>query len=158
VEVDGQSPIHGSCPSKSDWVEAVGFAPGEVRTMLFYQQARKLGKVMAVKAEDQSAAALTVKLLPCATVTGRLLDSQGKPIARARLRADVMPSGDFSENLPPVMSDQEGRFCFDRVLPGADYAILASSPAIGFQTVAKKVSVEPGQTVDLGDVKLAPRG
>ena len=98
---------------------------------------------------------MTVKLEPYATVTGRLLNPDGDPISGASLHFSVLPAGRLSGRLPVVTTDAQGRFRNAAVVPGADYSIHPEVPGMfGLPAVSKKLSVKPGETIDLGDVRL----
>jgi hypothetical protein len=61
---------------------------------------------------------LDVELTPFATLTGRVLDSDGKPAAKVEVQA-----GGFKS----VTTDEEGKFVFDNLGPGS-YMLLAKPP------------------------------
>lgn len=54
-----------------------------------------------------------------------------------------------------ITTDRDGRFRVEGLAPGLVYQINLSgtSPYITIGTVAPRVSVRPGETKDLGDVK-----
>ena len=59
-----------------------GLSDDEVRRIVFRHEGRRMGAVIEV--DRQSKNPLIVKLRPYATVTGRLVDTSGKPVAKAR--------------------------------------------------------------------------
>jgi beta-lactamase regulating signal transducer with metallopeptidase domain/5-hydroxyisourate hydrolase-like protein (transthyretin family) len=126
----------------------------EQRTVLLHHEARALGKALRVKPADGQSGPLTVRLEPCATVTGRLVDGDGEPAASAELRIDVAGDGDFGRSLRDIATDADGRFRHDAFLPGLAYNIYAEGSNIAFTAVAKNLEVHPGETIDLGTIDV----
>jgi hypothetical protein len=93
-----------------------------------------------------------------AAVTGRLIDSAGRPVTGAALSLEALPEGDMEmrQSSPPLqgMSDAAGRFRLGPAGPGrfrldlthSDFA-LATRPTI---------VVAGSRDVDAGDLRLAP--
>ncbi len=156
VKATGASPRrYQGAAEKADLV-VTALGPDEERTLLLHEEERKLGKVVRVRASD-APQKRTVQLEPCATIRGRLVDQGQAPVRGVEIRIDVLPSGDFSKDLPKVTTDAEGRFEHTGVLPGADYAVNAIGDSFGFRTVAKDLSVEPGEMIDLGTVDVTSK-
>lgn len=135
-------------------VTALAFGPQEKRTMLFHHKQRNLGQVVRAEANDNAPDSITVKLEPCATIRGRLVDENERPVADASIRFDVRPGGDFEPGLSSQPTDADGRFEHKSVLPGASYAVFVESPRLGFKVAAKEVKVAPGETIDLGTIDV----
>ena len=70
---------------------------------------------------------------------------------------DVLPFGDFGRELRSVATDAEGRFQ-TTLLPGCKYNISGMGGSFQYVELAKELSVEPGQTLDLGTLKLDKKG
>ena len=74
-----------------------------------------------------------VKLQPWGTITGRLVDAEGKP----RPRVDLMTSDWRARSIDPARgvihygqkTDNDGRFRYERLVPGQEY----SADAVGEQ-------------------------
>ena len=126
----------------------------ETRTVLLKHERRGLGKAMHVAAFGSESKRVNVRLEPFAKVTGRLL-KDGAPLPGQMLRFDVWKDGDYGQNLESVSSDEDGRFTHEAVLPGLPYAIHLQGSMVGFEVIAKKLQVHPGETVDLGTVDVA---
>ncbi len=105
--------------------------PDEERIVLLRHEGRKLGKVVTLKKGDDASGPVAVKLAPLATITGRVVDADGNPIAGARIRPDVLPHGDFGLSLSPVVTDADGRFRVPDVPTGCAYGLgIETSAAI----------------------------
>ncbi len=159
VRLDGRLPRYSEIwwPLKSDRVDLLALAPGKPRKVLCYHQERKLGAVVNVEAGPDSPPSVEVKLEPCATLTGRVLDPDGKPVSGLRIEAWLLPVEDFGKMLPTTTTDHDGRFRHEAVIPGRDYLVNARGQRMAFTTVAEKVSPKPGETIDLGEARAERR-
>jgi RNA polymerase sigma factor (sigma-70 family) len=155
-----------------------GLQAGRKRVLIFLDQERKLGKLQEVHGEEKGA--IVVRLGPLGTCTGRLVDTDGKPLAGHKVAAFLDLSGRDYENLPTIepvpfgrllglgrgawhgftarrgVTDKEGRFYLDGLLPGVPYTVVASEDKIqpGKPVSHRKdhVTVEAGKTKKVGDV------
>jgi len=135
--------------------------PGEERTAAFLNADKHLGKVVRVKRGDDDAGPVSVALEPLAKLTGVVVDEDGATVAGARIRPDLLPSGDFSANLEETSTDSNGRFVVPDVPTGCDYALLAESlgpSKTRKYTFLEKVVVKPGETTDVGEIRFGSRG
>jgi len=158
-----------------------GLQAGHKRVLIFLDLDRKLGKLQEVPGEEKGP--LVVRLGPLVTMTGRLVDVDGQPLAGHKVAAFLDLSDKDYENLPAselfpfgrllglgrgawhgftarrVVTDREGRFRIDGLLPGVPYTVVASLEKIGPGNPVThrkdRVTVESGKARDLGDV--APR-
>jgi RNA polymerase sigma factor (sigma-70 family) len=136
----------------------------EGREVIIYHPGRDLAKRLTVRGDATEPA--TVRLEPTATITGRVLDVDGKPVAAVEVLVRLLPSvagidiGNFMRrHLPPVRTDADGRFRLTGVIPelkvgfnlrlGQTY--LIGKPPIDMQ------EVKPGATLDLGDFRTESR-
>ena len=134
--------------------EAINLAPGETRTIVFHHEERNLGRVVRVGADEGGSKPITVRLQPNGRLKGRLLFPDGEPLTGAAIRIIVLPGGDFRKEPPSVTTDAQGRF-ESSVHVGSGYNLIAEGADIKYvASVAKDVSVEAGQTNDLGDIKI----
>src|SRR5262249_25163696 len=101
---------------------------------------------------------LTVTLRPGATVTGRLVDEDGRPRGNAALtlliRLSSHPRGaDFAARdvyVPSkVQTDKSGRFRIDALLPGYGFTLRDDQGRLHFGE-----GLSSGKTKDLGDVQI----
>lgn len=105
-------------------------------------------------------------------ITGRVVDGEGKPIAGVQIK-DYNPSGLQDAYIPKnlwhkgpdgqlqrvndlYLTDQDGRFRIEGLAPGMKYGLSAWAQK-EIKILGKLISgvtVESGQTKDLGDLKI----
>jgi hypothetical protein len=119
-----------------------GLNSQDSREIFFQHREKKLGKVVTVRAD--AAQPVTVKLEPCGTATGRLVDELGIPMPRARL----VLSEDDSPGFAIAQTDNLGRFQV-ALYPGQKYSWGSLRPLL---KDLGTVQVEAGQIRDLGDL------
>jgi hypothetical protein len=137
--------------------EIAGLAPKESRTYQITQWQRKIAKLFTFDYDDKASNVLTIKLEPCATVRGRLLDEEGSPLKDVQVFAEAIRNGRAMFTLYPFgpVTDADGHFAIENLAAGCDsYKIQALEPQRGFVTVAEKISFAPEKTIDLGEIKL----
>ena len=104
-----------------------GYHPDKPRTLVFVQLDRKLSGSVVLKGEQTGA--LSVKLQPWASVTGRLVDGNGKPIGGVQLQDSHLPTnlwvkgpnGEFSRINESYSTGADGRFRIAGLAPGLKY-------------------------------------
>ncbi len=136
--------------------DVVTLGPGEDRMVWLVHEGRKLGRVIHVKEGDDKDGPVVVTLERSATITGRIVDTDGNPVSWATIRPGLKPGGSFSLALPQIASGSDGRFTVPDVPTGCDYSLVAKREAkITQQRVAfKDAAVRPGETTDVGDIQL----
>lgn len=155
VLVTGITELDGSEEQMNDAeFELTCFRAGEKRTVLLYHEDRKLGKALRVKIDEIASQPLTIALEPVGVISGRLVND-GEPVSGASLRFDVVGDNDWGRELRRAVTDADGRFRHEGVLPGLSYSILVEGAGIGFSIAAKEIEALPGETVDLGTIDLA---
>jgi RNA polymerase sigma factor (sigma-70 family) len=166
-------------PMKSAEFTALGISPDRPRLLCFVHEAKKLAGSVVVRGDEKHP--VEVKLKPWATVSGRLLDANGKPIANASLRFTEIPVRKPDQpmsldtglhvitrwagkpSLDPHTDDQ-GRFRIERLVPGLKYnlALVEEQGAIRFEQIKwpglvfSNLILKAGEVKELGDVKLQP--
>jgi beta-lactamase regulating signal transducer with metallopeptidase domain len=152
--LDGDLPMHSSAePRKGPSFDVLCLGANETRTVVIRHEQRKLGKVIKLQLEEQAKRSLDLKLEPCATVKGRLLNADGDVIVGATVTASVHPNEDFAKQLPPVTTDDNGRFQLFDVPTGCTYD-LGTEAAGMYGSVARDLPLGPGESKDLGDVTV----
>jgi hypothetical protein len=121
--------------------------------------------LLSVEEKDR----LTVKLQPWGVVTGRLLKPDGKPLTDVQItsRDYIIQSAEGVKGPPLdagslpafviVKPDPEGRFRVEGLVPGLKYRLdlQKGNYPLRFSGASKlNVSVQSGQTKDLGDVQV----
>ena len=129
---------------------------GETRPILIEQKERGIGKFLLLKFDENTPRTMSITLEPCATLVGRLLDADGAALGGVYLTAVPYPGGHFWPRLPSVICGADGTFKYTRLLPGCDYHVFAEGAKLGFRDVAKRLKIEPGEVIDLGDIRLKP--
>ncbi len=124
---------------------------------------------------------ITVRLQPCGRATARLVDPDGKPIAKGfpqveivgnpgprvdtrnpREQAELAADTVYLLNVDPVHhrsrphTDADGRITLPDLIPGATYRLNGTSlyAPTKRDPVYKDFTVKPGETVDLGDITI----
>jgi hypothetical protein len=129
-----------------------GINPRANRPLVFYHKDKNLGCFVKELGGDTSEL-LTVKLRPCGSASGRVVDQDGLPVAGLRLAVPGRATSWQSENRS-VTTDKEGRYRVVGLVPGQEYWVWepGSLPRVWAQ-----VTVEPGQHKDMGDIKMTQR-
>jgi RNA polymerase sigma factor (sigma-70 family) len=154
----------------TDSFEVHGLERGDPRLILFaHRDLHLVGSVVLKDGEITSDKPLVVRMERAGSIKGRLVDEDGQPLSGAKLQAMTF---DFdSVNLPPgpnalwpdsetLTADADGRFQVDGLKRDAKATISVTSagarPNVRLSTggVLKKLTAEPGQVRDLGDVKV----
>jgi hypothetical protein len=94
---------------------------------------------------------LVVKLQPCGSASGRVVDQNGQPVAGLRLGVFGELSHTSIITGRPVTTDKEGRFRVEGLVPGRNYSV--SEPG-GLPRVHARAVVGPGEHKDLGEIKM----
>ncbi len=163
--------------------EIHGLEPDQEIPVYFLDPNRKLGGVVNLSGKSAAGGPVTVRLEPCGAARARVVDPGGKPVAGRLINLIVVmvvtlgpsgsPANDNSGILPadagnltgvdPVnypnelSPDADGRITLPALIPGATYRVLDYTAAIRGQTgpeVRKEFTVKPGETVDLGDIRV----
>jgi beta-lactamase regulating signal transducer with metallopeptidase domain len=157
--VSGAAALDGSSEGQvtGSTVKVKELAPHETRNVAIYHQGRQIGKYLRLKADAKVPSAMTVTLEPCATLVGRLVDDEGIPFQGVEVQASPAPGTYPYFFIPIVVSHADGTFECRGLFPGCDYGLVVHGSDVKIQFPLKKIAVEPGKTVDLGNVKLKRR-
>lgn len=105
-------------------------------------------------------------LEPLGSIKGRLLDEEGRPIAKQRVELvatdipyvawpDALSAHRYEAKLrAETTTDGDGKWSFDGLLPGFDYYVTARDTDDGRtpSLFSERIATEPGATIDLGDI------
>lgn len=152
---------HDSGLDEKSRVEVTGLDPKISRTVVFQHHGRNLGATLVIKPGESVDGVRTVTLRPCGTVTGRLVDGEGKPVvASVELGVNHGDNNGHGSITPGYKVAEDGRFRLTELIPGATHNVRAADPVrpgtrMGrerFQAfaMAERLVAEPGQVVDLG--------
>jgi RNA polymerase sigma factor (sigma-70 family) len=137
-----------------------GINPRANRPLVFYHKDKNLGFFVKELRGDTSEP-LTVKLQPCGSTSGRIVDPDGEPVVGLRLivQGRALPIvGDAGGGAHLVTTDKEGRFRVEGLVPGEEYRVSEAHNSDGYLRIYAPALVEPGKYLDLGDIKLTQRG
>jgi hypothetical protein len=142
--------INGSDLQMDSTAEIRGLAPGKTRRVWILNRDRKLGKYFELKPGNRPHE-MTVKLEPCATLTGRVVDARGEGLEGIVVNAGA---ADLSPSLiNAVQSRADGRFSHPYLTGGCEYKLTFSQPGKGIRRF-ERIKAEAGKTTDLGELKL----
>ena len=145
-------------PQESARFEAPGVDPDRPRRVSFFHEGRKLAGSIVLPTDGPA----VVRLQPWGVVTGRLVDEEGRPESGYSLFANVpgRPGFDPDRGLVPINGrieiDRDGRFRIERLIPGLAYKVHPSKDVQLYGPVFEGLRVAPGETQDVGDVKVTP--
>jgi RNA polymerase sigma factor (sigma-70 family) len=137
--------------------------PKKPRRLMFYHAPRKLAGTLTVRGDEKEPP--VARLRPTGAVTGRVVDRAGKPLAGAYILLSTLDDAVREINAQlkqrgavEVQTDKEGRFRIEGIVPETKFrlafvngrAFVVADPPID----AKQV--KPGETLDLGDVRVKP--
>ena len=139
----------------SEAFTATALDPKHPRPLFFRHEAKKLAGLVMARGDESGP--ITVRLQPAGTVTGRLLDDHGDP--RHDVRIDVRHAeGQFGPRYYyPFLEaplGHDGRFRIEGMIPGVTYDLNAIAALRLLGDLATGVKLQPGETRDLGDVKV----
>jgi len=141
-----------------------GLDPATPRTLAIYHRGRNFGGEVTVRGDET--APVVAKLQPAGVLTGRFLNAEGKPVAEARIlmryrsqNAEALELR-VRKDLAPLVTDKDGRFRLDGMVPGSKFII--SGVRVGKTILRARAAgglreVQPGQTLDLGDLRAESR-
>jgi len=121
-----------------------GLNPRAGRQLVFHHKEKNFGFLLK-DLRDAPAGPLAVKLQPCGSLSGRLVDADGQPLARVQFELNSHYSSQ------QLTTGKDGRFRAEGLVPGLEYTVM--KPKVVATGLAQAV-VEPGKNKDLGDIKV----
>jgi RNA polymerase sigma factor (sigma-70 family) len=134
--------------------------PKAGRHLFFRHHDRKLAAVVMAKGNDSGP--VVVRLHPAGMIVGRLVGEDGRLPTGLVIKVNYGPGqfADipyFSTFLEPALG-KDGRFRIEGLIAGVEYDLELR---VGAQTilgkVAQGITLEPGETRDLGDIRIEPK-
>jgi RNA polymerase sigma factor (sigma-70 family) len=147
-----QSPQH--VPANSPRFVVKGIPSGPHR-LDFFHRGRKLAGSLALKGDEKGD--LVAKLQPWGTLTGRVVDEEGKPRADVEIFSTIRerPDPERGDLRDKPIVDAQGRFRIQGLVPGVRYNAYGSSAGgTACAPILNGVRVGPGEIKDLGDITL----
>ncbi len=150
-------------PQPTSTIEIGTLDPSEPRRVIVKHAGRKLIGSVYLKGDETGP--LTIRLQPHGTITGRIVDEDGRPrgplgiIERRRLAPErpaeqgILPGGNYDSG---IRIGRDGRFRIEGLVPGLKYGATASEGFTYFGELFHDLTVTPGEVKDLGDVKPIP--
>ncbi|MDB5390956.1 MAG: blaR1 4 [Planctomycetaceae bacterium] len=168
--------------NKSGSFEVNGYQPGLGRRLMAYAQQTDAIGLLDITNDPPPFA--EIKLQPASRIAGRLVDTDGQPIAGARIENDHfalnLPSPTATESVlggkfdperaafvviggHPILTDEQGRFELVGIMPGMKYnaqvfahrkSSSGQDSMVHLGPLFTDLVVEPGKKHDLGDVKV----
>jgi RNA polymerase sigma factor (sigma-70 family) len=126
--------------------------PKENRPLVFYHKDKNLGFFLK-DLRDNPADPLVIKLQPCGSISGRVLDPDGVPLAGMSVYVEGRYHGTSGVSHSAKL-DQDGRFRVDGVVPGQEFEVwMSSKRGASFPRLFVRVVVESGKHKDMGELK-----
>jgi RNA polymerase sigma factor (sigma-70 family) len=151
-------------PQESSGFEVRALQPGKPRRVVVMHEGLKLIGSTFLKGDESGP--VTIKLQPWGSLTGRIVDDEGKPRKGIFLSIpwqgpktehpetrDILPGSDWHNG---VRVEDDGRFRVEGLVPGLRYDTTARSNADSLGDLFQDVTVAPGEVKDLGDIKVQP--
>ncbi len=144
---------------KDSHFQVTNLFPGEKREVVARFVPEKLMGMAVITAEGDGPVIL--KLVPWASVTGRVVDEQGNPRSRGltieledgKLPIHTLNGRNYDKE--DFTIDADGRFDLEGLVPGATYRLqLFEGDFIELGDLTKDLVLKPGESRDLGDVKV----
>jgi RNA polymerase sigma factor (sigma-70 family) len=146
-------------PLKGAEFEAVGVDAKRPRALVFIHTEKKLAGSVRVTGAEKGP--IEVTLRPWATLTGRLVDADGRPQADVKLSftkslEDPDPAGVGDLPNYEIRTDAQGRFTVTGFAPGLRYNLAAIQANRVVARVADGTQFKEGEEKDVGDVAVKP--
>jgi hypothetical protein len=147
----------------TDTCSAYNLEAGKSRLMVFFHPLRKLAGTLTLKGDEKPT--IIVKLGPAGAIKGRLLDSDGEPLAgiAVDLRFKDREAAEVHEVIhksKQAITDANGMFLLDDVIPELKFQLSVRRGQQRFEHQTKPaemaIQVKPGECRDLGAIKLKP--
>jgi RNA polymerase sigma factor (sigma-70 family) len=132
--------------------------PDHSRRITFFKQDRKLVGFLMARGDGETP--YTLRMQPWATLTGRILDENGKAInmpATLSMSTRLLFASHDDPGigqLPDSNTEPDGRFRIERLVPGQRYSARVYRGIGRYAGVAfEDLTLQPGEVRDLGDIR-----
>jgi RNA polymerase sigma factor (sigma-70 family) len=147
--------VRGSFPTARFTLSGVN--PYQPRPFFFYQREKQVAAALLLKGDEPEG--FVVKLQKAGTLTGRLLDAAGQPLANKTLSGYIeegqlgLTGGwyGFFEG----RTDKQGRFRIEDLVPNVIISARYLDQGVLGNKVLQKFSLHPGEVKDLGDITIS---
>lgn len=139
-------------PIETDRVSIHGISPNNPRSVFFYHEQRNLGAFLV--ANQQNSEARTIQLQQCATLRGRLVGSDGKPLVNLPIGLNPVDMGNREVKFVIAKTDKDGRFSAARVIPATRFDLYPMAFRAA-EKIGETIELTPGQTLDVGTIRSA---
>jgi RNA polymerase sigma factor (sigma-70 family) len=137
-----------------------GLDPDRPRPILVVHRDRNLAGSLTLRGDEPEP--VTVRLQPCAAVTGRVVTDDGQPVAGVRAEYSFPGHAFITRNTalafwePPIHTDAAGRFRLDGIPPGVQVRIGLERGRRSVQVPdsLNKLTLKPGEVKELGEFKV----
>jgi RNA polymerase sigma factor (sigma-70 family) len=144
---------------KADEFTVRGVNPRAKRPLVFHHKEKNLGFYLN-DLRGQTPGPITVKLQPCGSAAGRIVNQDGQPVAGMYVHVlgnALRITGEAGGGYQRVTTNKDGRFHVEGLVPRQEYSVREFSDQPRFPRFYAAVVVEPGQHKDMGDIKMTPR-
>jgi hypothetical protein len=138
---------------------AYALPPDKPRTLEALHEAHRLAGYYTVRPGEEGP--VRIRLEPWGVLTGRVVTADGRPRPGAVLRFlfGDRPDDPTSGRHPAgrIVADKDGRFRVEGLVPGLKYHLgVMDAGGLGLAGTVRGVTVRPGETKDVGDVRPEP--
>jgi hypothetical protein len=150
-------------PQPSPTIEIYALDPSRPRRVIVTHAGRKLIGSIYLKGDETGP--LTIRLQPYGTVTGRIVDEDGRPRGGLGMMSagGSMPARPAEQGILPggnigggIRIGRDGRFHIEGLVPGLKYSAGASEGFWDYGELFQDLTVASGEIKDLGDLKIVP--
>jgi hypothetical protein len=151
ARVSGDRPMSSWTPEGLKGAEftIVNLGDDESRLIQVMHEGKRLAGWLAVRGSDKGP--VRVQLEPWGSVTGRLVKPDGEPMTNVWI--DI-------GHVPRVRAGKDGTFRMDGLSRGLKYSVsVIKDPGYALEVSGKDISdltIKPGETRDLGDIRVKP--
>ncbi len=148
-------------PLASSEFEVHSLGSESKRALIFWHKEKNLTGSRVIKPGEDGP--ITIKLEPCGTLTGRLVDDEGQPRAGVQMTTiGPYPEGDAKfqyGSLPDaIKTDADGRFRVSGLVPGLKYSLAVWKGRNMAGDAFVDLVDQKGEVKELGDIKAhAPK-